>query len=194
MNKIGIPFQGGRVARRRGQAMVEFALLAPVLFLILFGIVDLGRAVFYANELTNASREGARIAILASNPCNTKVANPAGDCSKSSGTGVDVCSAVENEANLIPTGSWTCGEKTAAVPPCTVGCAANANLAYVEVDSLASCTTTPSSTSSNTPRSAGHNAIKVTTTYYFRPLTGVVGVFFPSNYYISSTTCARQEW
>jgi len=184
-----------RANRRRGQSMVEFALLAPMLFLILFGIVDLGRAVFYANELTNAAREGARVAILASNPCNTQIANPSTTCASSSGSGVDVCSAVKNEANLIPSANWTCGENTVAVPPCTSGCSANANNAYVEVDSLASCTTSPTyPTSTLTPRGAGNSAIKVTITFYYRPLTGLVAVFFPNNFFIRSTTCARQEW
>lgn len=59
------------VDRRRGQSMVEFALMAPLLFLLLLGMVDFGRALFYANELTNAARDGARVAILQSNPCNT---------------------------------------------------------------------------------------------------------------------------
>jgi len=61
-----------------GQAMVEFVLVAPILFLVLLGIVDFGRAIAYNNEVTNAAREGARVAILASNPCNTIIANSQG--------------------------------------------------------------------------------------------------------------------
>ncbi|MFN2465676.1 MAG: TadE/TadG family type IV pilus assembly protein [Candidatus Dormibacteria bacterium] len=174
--------------------MVEFALMAPLLFLLLFGIVDFGRAIFFANEITNAAREGARVAILASNPCNTVIGNPSSNCTTSNGAGVDVCTAVKQEANLIPGANWTCGENTAAVPPCTVGCAANANLAYVEVDSLTTCTTASSPSTRTTPRLAGNKAVKVTIVYYFRPLTGMIGVFFPSNYFLTSTTCARQEW
>ena len=181
--------------------MVEFALMAPVLFLLLFGIVDFGRALFYANEITNAAREGARVAILASNPCNTVIANPSGNCTTGPGSPT-VCQAVMNEANLIPAANWNnCVDGTgvmAAVPPCKApsNCSANANLAYVEVDSLATCTTTPtqSSRDTTTGRPAGNKAIKVTIVYYFRPLTGLVGVFFPNNFFVSSSTCARQEW
>jgi Flp pilus assembly protein TadG len=43
-----------------GQAFVEFALVAILFFLILLGIFDLGRVVFYNSNLTNAAREGAR--------------------------------------------------------------------------------------------------------------------------------------
>jgi len=49
---------------RRGQALVEFALALPVLILILVAVFDVGRAVFLYNSLTNAAREGARLAIV----------------------------------------------------------------------------------------------------------------------------------
>ena len=48
----------------RGQALVEFALVVPLFLLMLVGIFDLGRAVFTYNTLTNAAREGARMAIV----------------------------------------------------------------------------------------------------------------------------------
>jgi Flp pilus assembly protein TadG len=38
---------------------VEFALLAPMLALIVFGVIDLGRAYSLHNRLVNAAREGA---------------------------------------------------------------------------------------------------------------------------------------
>jgi Flp pilus assembly protein TadG len=50
--------------RRRGQALVEFALVAPIFFLILFGIIDFGRYIYYVQILNNAAREGARYAIV----------------------------------------------------------------------------------------------------------------------------------
>lgn len=46
--------------RSRGQALVEFAIAAPVVFLILLGLFDAGRLVFINNELAEAAREGAR--------------------------------------------------------------------------------------------------------------------------------------
>lgn len=46
----------------RGSALVEFAIALPVLLLLVFGIVDFGRALFALNNLTNAVREGARLA------------------------------------------------------------------------------------------------------------------------------------
>lgn len=51
-----------RPSRRthRGQAIVEFALVLPLFVLIIFGLVDLGRAVYVNNSLAEAAREGAR--------------------------------------------------------------------------------------------------------------------------------------
>lgn len=50
--------------RSRGQALVEFALVFPLALMVLFAVFDIGRAVFIYNGLTNAAREGARLAIV----------------------------------------------------------------------------------------------------------------------------------
>jgi Flp pilus assembly protein TadG len=42
--------------------MVEFAIVLPVLLLLVFGIIDFGRALYTLNNLTSAVREGARYA------------------------------------------------------------------------------------------------------------------------------------
>lgn len=43
-----------------GQALVEFALAVPVIFLLLVALFDVGRIVFINNEIAEAAREGAR--------------------------------------------------------------------------------------------------------------------------------------
>ena len=62
---------------QRSQALIEFALVSPVLLLLTFGVVDIGRAVFYYDTLNHAAREGARVAVRASNqlPTNNDVVN-----------------------------------------------------------------------------------------------------------------------
>ncbi len=47
--------------RSRGQSFVEFALVAPLFFMVLCGIIVIGIAIFYQQQLTNAAREGAPI-------------------------------------------------------------------------------------------------------------------------------------
>jgi Flp pilus assembly protein TadG len=53
-----------RRSKRCGAAVVEFAVLAPILFLLIFGMIEYGRMVMVQQLITNAAREGARVAIL----------------------------------------------------------------------------------------------------------------------------------
>ena len=48
--------------RRRGDAVIEFVLLAPTLLVILLGILDVGRVLDTWLVVENAAREGARVA------------------------------------------------------------------------------------------------------------------------------------
>lgn len=59
---------------RRGAAVVEFAIVAPVFFLLVIGLVEFGRALMVQQVLTNASRVGARTAI-GLNTTTTEVIN-----------------------------------------------------------------------------------------------------------------------
>ena len=64
-----------RALRRneRGTALVEFALIAPLLFLLLFGIIDFGRALNYYNQVTQLAGQGARAAVVNRNPDGTAI-------------------------------------------------------------------------------------------------------------------------
>lgn len=53
-----------RSASERGQSLVEFALLMPLLIVLLVGLFDAARAVWLSNTLATASREGTRYAIV----------------------------------------------------------------------------------------------------------------------------------
>lgn len=67
MSRLSIPpIRGGRRRARhgRGQALVEFALVAPLFFILIFGIIEAARFTFYNAMLSNATREGARYAIV----------------------------------------------------------------------------------------------------------------------------------
>src|SRR5690606_28464820 len=54
------------IGRRRmaGVAAVEFALVVPLLLVVLFGIIDFGFMLYDKAMLTNAAREGARAGIV----------------------------------------------------------------------------------------------------------------------------------
>lgn len=50
--------------RQRGAAMLETALVLPLVLLVAVGIFEFGRAYQHWQVLTNAAREGARVAVL----------------------------------------------------------------------------------------------------------------------------------
>ena len=56
--------RGAASAAERGQEAAEFALIFPVLFLLLMAIFDLGRVTYYNSALHNAVREGARYGVI----------------------------------------------------------------------------------------------------------------------------------
>lgn len=63
--------------RDRGAAAVEFALLLPLLMLMVFGIIDFGRALNAQITLTQAAREGARVAAIGGQNVVTSTQNAA---------------------------------------------------------------------------------------------------------------------
>jgi Flp pilus assembly protein TadG len=52
----------------RGASAVEFAIIFPLLFLVIAGIIDFGRYFFTSIQVTNAAREGVRMAVVLPNP------------------------------------------------------------------------------------------------------------------------------
>jgi Flp pilus assembly protein TadG len=100
-------------SRSAGQSLVEFGLVAPVFFMLLIGIFEGGRYVYYAEMLNHATREGARYAIVhgsnSTDPTGPTSADP---------TGVDVQQAVVDAAGTLATSP---GEFDALEPCWRVG-------------------------------------------------------------------------
>jgi TadE-like protein len=60
----GVAVSTRRRDRSRGQSLVEFAFVFPIIAFLAFAFVDIGRAVFAYNTLTNAARQAARVAVV----------------------------------------------------------------------------------------------------------------------------------
>jgi hypothetical protein len=106
-------------ARMTGQGLVEFALVFPIFLFLLFGMFDIGRAVFAFNEVTNAAREGVRIAIVNQDPT---MINDRID-SQTSGTTVNQCVFFIESTSTFDTcnkGASTPSDECPVVP--AVGC------------------------------------------------------------------------
>ena len=53
-----------------GQSLVEFALVFPLVFFLMVGFIDLGRAIYFYSSLSTAVREGTRYAIVHADALN----------------------------------------------------------------------------------------------------------------------------
>ncbi len=58
--------RAARTARKRGAAAIEFAIVLPIMLLMLFGIVEFGRIFTIRLSAQEAAREACRIAVLQS--------------------------------------------------------------------------------------------------------------------------------
>jgi len=89
-----------RGRRRNGVTAVEFAIVAPVFVIMIFGIIEMGRALMVQQIITNASREGARRAIVEQATADEvkEVVNDYLAATSVSGVTVDVSPAVIGSA------------------------------------------------------------------------------------------------
>ncbi|RPI27762.1 MAG: pilus assembly protein [Chloroflexota bacterium] len=53
-----------KTSSSRGQSLVEWAFVLPIILLVTMMILDLGRAVYYYSAIYNSAREGARYAVI----------------------------------------------------------------------------------------------------------------------------------
>jgi Flp pilus assembly protein TadG len=90
------------VKRRKGQAMVEFALLAPAGFLLLLSILVVGIIATNYIQLTNGARDGARVAAICGSTPGTPMPDGSGPC-----TGTAVASYITQHLVALPAGTVT---------------------------------------------------------------------------------------
>ncbi len=61
---LTVPLRRDRARKRRGASVVEFAVIAPLFFLLVFGMIEFGRMIMVHQLLIGAAREGARQAVV----------------------------------------------------------------------------------------------------------------------------------
>ncbi|HET8785696.1 MAG TPA: TadE/TadG family type IV pilus assembly protein [Candidatus Limnocylindrales bacterium] len=151
-----------RVARRyrrsRGQSLVEFALVLPIFILLLFGLIDGGRLVYQHSVLSQAAREGARLASVEASWIGSADAG----CG---GTGGPVCpaSAAAMKTDII----------TAANRMIAPFAAVTSAEVFVRCDPSGG-TPTGNWTGSTCSSNATGNVASVRITGTFRPITPVI--------------------
>jgi Flp pilus assembly protein TadG len=91
-----------RLRRGKGQAMVEFALIAPAGFLLLLSILVVGIIVTNYIQLANAARDGARIAAICGSSTSATMPDNSGACTPAS-----VSAYITAHLVALPAGSVT---------------------------------------------------------------------------------------
>lgn len=87
---------------RQGAAAVEFALVAPVFLVMVFGMIEFGRAVMVQQLLVNAAREGVRVAVLDGTTAAVAQAKATSYLSTGGVSGATVSVMNENYASVEP--------------------------------------------------------------------------------------------
>jgi len=170
--------------KKRGQSLVEMALVSPFLIMILLMVIDCGRAAYDYSVLAAAAREGARAAITTgtSRPDNSQV-----------------ITAAEKNAFGLTLNAGTCVNDA---PPATPTMASNTGLVYVGAGSGNTTTNAPAGQApagaggcgAVAPSYAGHNALAVTIKYNFQPLTPFGSQFFPGGIVMTVTSTMSTEY
>ena len=91
----------GSPNRKRGQAMVEFALVIPVFLLMLCAIADFGFALFSRMTVINSARDGARAAVMLTD--HSTIPLVAGNAAKSAAVGGLVTLATDPVVTCLKT-------------------------------------------------------------------------------------------
>jgi Flp pilus assembly protein TadG len=100
--------------RRRGQSLVEFALVLPIFMLIIFGVIDGGRVVFANNDMAQSARNVARVA-------STTCFDTTPACDRTAGP---IAAAIADQGSgMIVNPTWTvqCINPATGNPPTNTG-------------------------------------------------------------------------
>ncbi|MGH7748202.1 MAG: TadE/TadG family type IV pilus assembly protein [Candidatus Dormibacteria bacterium] len=159
--------------RARGQGLVEFAVVAPILIALVFGVFDFGRAMSANVTVTNSSREGARY--LIANVVSSGLSSY-NSCQASSGATSPSSSSGEGAAwRQLKAASLDLSQLSMNVyfyrstnDPANDG-SSNHSAANLSVSCPVGSTGTPTITGSYTP--ASDDWVVFVTTYLYHPTT-----------------------
>jgi hypothetical protein len=192
--------------------MVEFALVAPTLLLLLLVTLDFGRGIFFYTQMSAGAREGARQAVLFLNrgsntapgacgaPCQVPGVVP--QLQALNAFGFPVVYSDSNSTTSPPSYATCTGGSSSTPATCTLNSTASVNQVYVLVYEIG-----PSSPSSPywpcpscgpvrvgvNGSNPNHNFVVVDLKMRFQPVTlGFAGL--PSTIDLDAQSVQRMEW
>ena len=148
-----------RRRRSRGQAMVEFALLAGLMMLLLMGIFDFGRAIAVYINIAEAAHEGARQLVLRSNYASTYPDTVV----------INATLAKIGGGGMVLTEDPCLSNATPCATP-SIPTTPNTGYIWMTPPPVA-----PGTTCTNGCRRTGNYQVTVRVTYLYAPMTGIIG-------------------
>ena len=195
--------------------MVEFALVAPMVLLLLLTVLDFGRGFFFYTQMSAGAREAARQAVLQSNAASNTAA-PALGCSGACQTpgvtailytlnafGFPVLYADSTSASSPPSYGSCSGGGPSSPAACTLSASTSYNRVYVFIYQFGpntqnptggphfACPSCPAAT--GVPRTGQHDLVVVDLKMKFQPIAaGIFGLSW--NLVLDAQTVEREEW
>ena len=188
---------------QRSQSLVEFSLLAPVLFLLIFGVVDFGRALYIYITLMQATNEGARTAVRASYYIDPNGVAHIWPTDSDVEASVQVHAQAVSLANPCPNGPIPNGgnpQGSALKPPVNQGWifitdpSAAGNLTPNGPRGGLGTTPVPGPSCNAITPAVGNEPIKVTIWYTFGPITPIIAQAVGNSFVISAYAVYRAEY
>jgi Flp pilus assembly protein TadG len=168
-----------RRGKSRGQAMVEFALLSSLLFLLVMGIFDFGRAIAVYINIAEAAHEGARQLVLRSNFSSTPPDKVIIDATLAKiGGGGMVLTEDPCLSNPTPCSS----PSTPTVP----------NTGFIWITPPPVQNGAPACT--NGCRTTGNPQVTVRVTYLYAPMTGMIANLTGASFIMTAGSSMRAEY
>lgn len=106
---------------QRGSSMVEFAIAAGAILLVMFGIIEFGRALYYYHTVSNAARIGSRWAEVRGSGCTA----PVDHCNA---TAEDIQNYITSTVPLIDGNNLTVNASWSTSTDPNVDCSSNSPL------------------------------------------------------------------
>jgi hypothetical protein len=186
---------------QRSQGMTEFALIAPIILLLTFGVIDFGRGLYFYITLQQAANEGARVAVRASNFIDQNGSSHLWPTNADVQAAVQAHAVVENLANPCPNGPIPNGGNPVGslqLPPSNTGWIfitdpSPAGNGSPNAPAGEGATSAPPGCDKPVP-AFNNEPLKVTLWYNFQPLTPIIQQVVGNRIVITSYAVYRAEY
>jgi len=188
-----------RPRSQRSQAMPEFALVAPILFLIIFGIFDFGKGIYDYVTLQTATNEAARVLVQG----EPDLGGTPPYAPMTIAQVLDAASKNTAGIKVIPAPSADCGSPQYGPVPTTALLSNSAdpthyippNTGYIWVTN-ATNSTMPfgGGACTSTAPTGGNQSVQVTIVYHFSPITPLIGNVIGSHLFLPIYSVYRTEY